>query len=177
MVDHVNYEVLDRAKNAFIKASRSTLKFAENYGFLPDETLGASANVFNLNLKPFLAAGAENISITLLPEGLGTADDARPDDLTSAELVEFWYNIGTKTVAVMTNDATATGMQTILISLYLPSSNPELVFNEHFMDGFLKGFVDGCKKVGCVYFSGDSTSTTMGMKPWSLPHSSAHCPR
>lgn len=156
MIDHVNYAVLDRAKNAFIKASRSTLKFAENYGFLPDETLGASANVFSLNLKPFLTAGAENLFITLLPEGLGTADDARPDDLTPAELTEFWHNIGTKTVAVMTNDAAATGMQTILISLYLPSSNPEMVFNEQFMSGFLGGFVEGCKKVGCVYFSGET---------------------
>ena len=168
MIDHVNYDVLDAAKNAFIEASRGTLKFAEKYGFLPDETLGASANVFSLNLKPFLAAGAENLFVTLLPEGLGTADDARPDDLTPAELVEFWRNIGTKTVAVMTNDAAATGMQTILISLYLPSSNPELVFNEHFMKGFLNGFVDGCKKVGCVYFSGETPQLKNKIFPGKL---------
>lgn len=155
-LDHVDYNSLDSAKNAFIKASKSTVKFAEKYGFIPESGFGASANVFSLDIKPFLKAGADNLFITLLPEGLGTSDDARPDDLTDDELRRFWHNIGIKTVAVMTNDAASTGIQTILISLYLPSSNPEVVFNPAFMKGFLEGFVAGCKTVGCVYFSGET---------------------
>jgi phosphoribosylformylglycinamidine cyclo-ligase len=155
-LDQVDYGVLDRAKAAFISASQRTLTFARRYGFIPDARLGASANVFSLDLKPFLAAGADSLFITLLPEGLGTADDARPDDLTEAELRRFWRNIGIKTVAVLTNDAASTGMQTILIALYLPSGTPELVFDEAFLAGFLDGFVDGCRQVGCVYFSGET---------------------
>lgn len=155
-LDHVDYNSLDNAKNAFISASKKTVKFAEKYGFMPESGFGASANVFSLNLKPFLKKGAENLFVTLLPEGLGTSDDARPEDLTDSQLQKFWYNIGIKTVAVMTNDAASTGMQTILISLYLPSSNPEVVFNKDFMKGFLDGFVTGCKMVGCVYFSGET---------------------
>lgn len=153
---HVNYDVLDRAKNAFIAASKTTLNFASGYGFLPDDKLGSSANVFALDLKPYLKIGAENLFITLLPEGLGTADDARPDDLTPQETRDFWYNIGIKTMGVLTNDAAASGMQTVLISLYLPCSCPEIVFTPEFMDGFLDGFVDGCREVGCVYFSGET---------------------
>lgn len=155
-IDHVDYGTLDKAKNAFIQAGKKTLRFAEKYGFIPDAKMGASANVFSLDLKPFLKAGAENLYVTLLPEGLGTADDARPDNLTDQEARKFWYNIGIKTVAVMTNDAASTGMQSILISLYLPSSSPEIVFNENFMKGFLDGFIAGCKTVGCVYFSGET---------------------
>ncbi len=155
-LDHVDYDVLDSAKNAFISASKRTMRFAEKYGFIPDGRFGASANVFCLDLKPFLASGAENLFITLLPEGLGTADDARPSDLSEEELRRFWYNIGIKTVAVQTNDAASSGMQPILISLYLPSARPELVFDRAFMSGFLDGFVDGCKTVGCVYFSGET---------------------
>lgn len=155
-LDHVDYNSLDKAKNAFIKAGKRTLKFAGKFGFIPDEKMGASANVFALDLKPFLKFGAEQLFITLLPEGLGTSDEACPDDLTEKEALKFWYNIGIKTVAVMTNDAASTGMQTILLSLYLPSSSPEIVFNEIFMKGFLDGFVDGCKQVGCVYFSGET---------------------
>ena len=163
MFDHVNYSALDSAKRAFIEAGKKTAKFAEKYGFIPPSGFGASANVFSLDLKPFIASGAQELQITLLPEGLGTSDDARPQDLgtgTGADALEeatkFWYNIGIKTVAVMTNDAAATGMQTVLISLYLPSSTPELVFNEIFMKGFLDGFVEGCRQVGCVYFSGET---------------------
>jgi len=155
-LDRVDYNSLDAAKNAFITAGKSTLKFAEKFGFVPGDSLGASANVFKLDLKPFISQGAEHLSITLLPEGLGTADDARPDDLNDEEQVRFWYNIGTKTVSVMTNDAASTGMQTILISLYMPSARPDLIFNKNFMKGFLDGFVDGCKKVECVYFSGET---------------------
>ena len=167
-IDHVDYGALDRAKNAFIQASRSTLDFAKEYGFLPDSTLGASSNVFQLDLKQFLKAVNDSLSITLVPEGLGTADDARPDDLTHAEAVEFWQNIGTKTVAVMTNDVASSGMQSILISLYLPSAQPELVFHEAFMEGFLKGFVAGCKTVGCVYFSGETPQLKTKITPGHL---------
>jgi len=155
-LDHVDYNALDTAKNAFIEASKKTVRFTEKFGFIPKSGFGASANVFSLDLKPFLKKGTKNLFVTLLPEGLGTSDDARPKDLSDKQLQKFWYNIGIKTVAVMTNDAASTGMQTILISLYLPSSNPEVVFNKNFMKGFLDGFVFGCKTVGCVYFSGET---------------------
>src|SRR5689334_21747018 len=104
-LDHVDYSVLDRAKTRFIEAGRRTLGFAERFGFIPDGRFGASANVFQLDLAPFLNAGAKNLFVTLVPEGLGTADDARPDDLSHAEQVRFWSNIGVKTVSVLTNDA------------------------------------------------------------------------
>lgn len=164
----VNYDVLDKAKNAFIAASKKTLKFAEKYGFVPGEKFGASANVFALDLKPYLIAKNEQMYITLLPEGLGTADDARPNDLTTAELMRFWRNIGLKTVSVLTNDAASAGMQTVLIALYLPSSTPELVFNETFMKGFLDGFVEGCRTVGCVYFSGETPQLENKIVPGAL---------
>ena len=151
----VNYDVLDRAKGRFIEASRRTLTFAQRFGFLPDDTLGASANLFALDLRPFLQ-GDHRLYVTLVPEGLGTADDARPDDLSPAEQVRFWRNIGIKTVAVMTNDAASSGMQPILTGLYLPSSTPALVFSDAFLEGFLDGFVEGCRQVGCVYFSGET---------------------
>ncbi len=156
MLDQVDYNVLDKAKCAFIEASRKTLKFAEQYGFVPDNRLGASANVFALDLRPFLAGKGDKLYLTLLPEGLGTADDARPDDLTQLEEETFWRNIGLKTVSCLTNDAASSGMQTVLISLYLPSSNPETVFSETFLKGFLDGFVSGCKTVGCVWIAGET---------------------
>lgn len=155
-MDHVDYDTLDAAKNAFITACKRTTGFAKKYGFIPDERFGASANVFELDLNQFLTGENPKLHITLVPEGLGTADDAHPEDMTDEEAVQFWYNIGIKTVGVMTNDAASSGMQTILISLYLPSSTPELLFNEVFLKGFLDGFVDGCEKVGCVYFSGET---------------------
>lgn len=164
-IQTVDYDVLDRAKQKFIEAGRRTTSFASGYGFMPGERFGASANVFSLDLKPFLAAGADRLHITLLPEGLGTADDTRPDDLTQQEATRFWYNIGIKSVAVMTNDAASSGMQTILISLYLPSSTPELVFDESFLSGFLDGFVDACREVGCVYFSGETPQLKTKMVP------------
>ncbi|OGJ43564.1 phosphoribosylformylglycinamidine cyclo-ligase [Candidatus Peregrinibacteria bacterium RIFCSPLOWO2_01_FULL_48_20] len=153
MLDRVDYTALDRAKNAFIEAGKRTRNFAAQFGFMPGD-FGGSANVFALDLKAF--AGAEALYMTLLPEGLGTADDARPDDLTSEELVRFWKNIGGKTMSVLTNDAASAGMQTVLISLYLPSATVEAVFSKEFMRGFLDGFVAGCEKVGCVYFSGET---------------------
>lgn len=155
-LDHVDYDSLDAAKNAFIAASRKTLDFAKPYGFLPDASLGSSANVFSFDLQPFLKDGAGELSMTLLPEGLGTADDARPSDLTSEELTTFWHNIAFKTMSCLTNDAASSGMQTILVSLYLPSSTPETVFTKEFMSGFLDGFVEACRIVGCVYFSGET---------------------
>lgn len=155
-LDHVDYDVLDRAKNAFIAAGRSTVTFASEFGFLPSTTLGASANVFSLNLQPFFENKLNNLAITLVSEGLGTADDARPSDLSSEELIRFWHNIGLKTVAVMTNDVASSGLQPILISLYLPSAEPSIVFSNEFMEGFLGGFVDGCRTVRCVYFSGET---------------------
>ncbi|MGI6524658.1 MAG: AIR synthase related protein [Bdellovibrionota bacterium] len=155
-LDQVEYNVLDRAKQAFIEAARRTLTFAEDFGFVPDTKLGASANIFSLNLAPYIRSGAENLYITLLPEGLGTADDARPEDLSKSEQYEFWYNIATKMMSALTNDAAASGLQTILLGLYLPSSSPEIVFNEEFLKGFLDGFVDGCRLVKCVYFSGET---------------------
>ncbi|MCB0339841.1 MAG: hypothetical protein KDD53_09565 [Bdellovibrionales bacterium] len=155
-LDHVDYDALDSAKSAFIEASRRTLNFASQFGFVPDERLGASANIFSLDLTGFLSSGSKEILVTLLPEGLGTADDARPEHLTGEEAVRFWHNIGIKSVAVMTNDAASSGMQPILISLYLPSASPEHVFTKEFMTGFLDGFVSGCRTVGCVYISGET---------------------
>lgn len=155
-LDHVNYDALDDFKRACIAASRKTLHFAEPFGFVPEDRLGASANVFALDLKPFLNSENDKLFITLVPEGLGTADEARPHDLTPEEARQFWYNIGLKTIAVTTNDAASAGMQTVLLGLYLPSSTPEVVFNETFRQGFLDGIVDGCKQVGCVYFAGET---------------------
>lgn len=165
---NVDYRSLDRAKNAFIAAARSTTRFAERFGFIPDDRLGGSANIFALQLKPFIERGSGEIFMTLLPEGLGTADDACPPDLTPAELVRFWSNIGIKTVSALTNDAAASGMQTILVSLYIPSADPEVVFSAEFMEGFLSGFVDGCRRVGCVYFSGETPQLKNKIVPGHL---------
>lgn len=165
---NVDYDSLDKAKNAFIEASRSTLKFAEKYGFVPGESLGASANIFSLDLRPFIKSGADSIFVTLLPEGLGTADDACPGDLSEQEKKVFWNNIATKTISTLTNDASASGLQTILIALYLPSSTPESVFDEAFMQGFLPGFVDGCRKIGCVYLSGETPQLKSKIYPGKI---------
>jgi phosphoribosylformylglycinamidine cyclo-ligase len=156
MIEQVNYDVLDRAKNAFIEGSKRTIDFARAYGFVPNEAFGASANVFSLDLKQFLKTGADSLYTSLVMEGLGTADDARPDDLTTSELRMFWHNIAIKTVSAMTNDIACSGLQPVLISLYLPSGDPELVFTEAFLSGFIDGFVDACKQVGTVWISGET---------------------
>ena len=155
-VDRVDYDTLDRVKLACISASRKTLRFAERFGFVADEQLGASANLFVLDLAPFLQGGEKRLFMTLLPEGLGTADDARPDDLNREEEYEFWWNIGIKTIGALTNDAASSGLQTILLGLYLPSATPERVFSQELLDGFLHGIVHGCQRVGCVYLSGET---------------------
>jgi phosphoribosylformylglycinamidine cyclo-ligase len=155
-IEQVNYDVLDRVKNTFIEGSKRTLSFAQAYGFVPNEELGASANVFSLDLKPFLKVGIDHLYVSLVMEGLGTADDARPGDLTPKESRTFWHNIAIKTVAAMTNDIACGGLQPILISLYLPSGDPSLVFDENFLQGFIEGFVSACKQVGCVWISGET---------------------
>jgi len=155
-VDRVDYDALDKAKLAFIAASKKTLSFAQSFGFVPEEKLGASANLFSLNLEQYINNSHKNIYITLIAEGLGTADDARPADLTPQELKQFWYNIGIKTISSLTNDAASAGLQTILISLYLPSSDPKKVFDSNFLDGFTAGLIYACKTVGCVWISGET---------------------
>ncbi|WP_341528203.1 AIR synthase related protein [Nostoc sp. UHCC 0302] len=155
-LDQVDYDTLDAAKRRFIDAAKRTLGFASAYGTVPVSGFGGSANAFSFNLASFLEAGNQELSLTLVPEGLGTADDTRPEDLSEAELRRFWWNIGIKIISCLTNDAASSGMQTVLLGLYLPSSTPETVFTPAFLDGFLDGVVEGCKRVGCVYLSGET---------------------
>ena len=155
-IDRVDYDTLDKAKLAFIAASKKTLSFAKDFGFVPEEKLGASANLFCLNIEEYSNHSHKNIYITLVAEGLGTADDARPEDLSGEELEQFWYNIGIKTISSLTNDTASAGLQTILVSLYLPSSDPKKVFDSHFLNGFTAGLIFACKVVGCVWISGET---------------------
>ena len=167
-VGQVDYGVLDSVKAKFIAAAQSTLNFASEFGTVPKSDLGASANVFQLNLSQFLSAQNKGIGISLISEGLGTADDARPADLNEIESKEFWYNIGIKTVACLSNDAASSALQALLLSLYLPSSTPEKVFNPLFMEGFTKGIVDGCRSIGCVYLSGETPQLKSKIYPEKL---------
>lgn len=89
LIERVDYDALDKAKLSFIAASKKTLSFAQDFGFVPEEKLGASANLFSLNLEQYLNCSQRNIYITLIAEGLGTADDARPNDLTPDEFTLF----------------------------------------------------------------------------------------
>ncbi len=155
-LDRVDYNALDQAKLAFIAASRKTLNFAKSFGFVPQDELGASANLFALKLKPYLDLNIDNLYMTLITEGLGTADDARPADLSQAELKQFWHNIAIKTVSSLTNDAASAGLQTILLSLYLPTADPEKIFNTSFVNGFTTGLIAACQTVGCVWLSGET---------------------
>lgn len=153
-IDQVNYDVLDQVKLRCIAASRRTLSFAKDYGVVLDENLGASANLFTIPLERFARGG--RLSVSLVTEGLGTADDARPEDLTAEEEYQFWFNIAIKTISSLTNDIASVGMRPLLISQYVPTSTPENVFTEGFLSGFLDGFVAGCERVGAVYISGET---------------------
>lgn len=152
----VNYSALDEVKRRCIEAGKQTLSFAGDLGGVLSNALGASSNLFAIDIGRFAAMGLDKLLVTLLPEGLGTADDARPEDLSEDEQVEFWHNIAFKTVSTLTNDAVTSGAQTLLLSLYLPSGDPERVFTGAFCDGFLSGIVEACREVGCVYFSGET---------------------
>lgn len=167
-LQNVDYGSLDRAKLAFIDACKRTVDYAGAYGHVSENRFGGSANAFELDLRPWIEAGADKLFITLIPEGLGTADDAKPEDLTESEEKEFWHNIAFKTLAALTNDAATAGMQTVLVSLYLPSSTPAAVFDERFRVGFLDGFTTACKQVGCVYISGETPQLKTKIYPGKL---------
>lgn len=153
-IEQVDYDVLDQVKLRCIAASRRTLSFAKDYGVVLDENLGASANLFTIPLDRFARGG--RLSVSLVTEGLGTADDARPPEMTPEEEYQFWFNIAIKTISSLTNDVASVGMRPLLISQYVPTSTPELVFTEGFLSGFLDGFVAGCERVGAVYISGET---------------------
>ena len=164
-LQHVSYDVLDAVKLKCIEAAKKTLSFS-TLGKSLSASLGASANIFAIPTKLF--KDQENIFVSLIPEGLGTADDAKPEDLSSQDLKLFWYNIGLKTVSVLTNDAASSGLQTVLLGLYLPTSTPKEVFTEETLSGLLDGIVEGCKQVGCCYFSGETPELRTKITPRKL---------
>lgn len=164
----VDYGALDKAKLRLVEFSRQTVAFAERYGKVGNPKLGASANIFNVDLQRFLKVGATKLQISLLPEGVGTADDARPPDLTPDELRQFYYHIAFKEMSALTNDAASAGLDTVLVSTYLPTSTPETVFTAEVIEGFGAGMVEACRKIGCVYFSGETPELRGKIEPGKL---------
>lgn len=156
----IDYLPLDAAKLKFIEACRRTINFASDLGYVLKPELGASANGFVFHNPTTRMA-------TIVPEGLGTADDARPDDLTSEELTAFWYNIAFKVMAALTNDCCSSGFRPVLLGLYLPCATPD-VFTEEFLKGFLDGIVEGCRKVGAVYLGGETPQLISKMQKGSI---------
>ena len=70
---------LDATKNKFIEAGKKTVKFAENLASYQVE-FWRERRMFFSGSETIFKKGVDNLYITLLPEGLGTSDDAPPHD-------------------------------------------------------------------------------------------------